>query len=144
MCQMLRRLRRDQRGVAALEFVVIGGIMVTVMLAAYDFGNAAQEQIALQQAVKAGAQYAQYFPAATSNDIQNEVTSALPNGWTLSSAPAVACSCNGTAYTCGSPPSSCPLPVTVAVTATMSYTSLTSLFAGAIPNNTASYEVRIQ
>jgi Flp pilus assembly protein TadG len=143
--QRLRRLRRDRRGVAALEFAVIGLVMVTVMLAAWDFGNAAQEQIALQQAVRAGAAYVQNYPAATKGDIQTAVTNAVTNeGLTLSGAPSVTCSCKGAAYTCGTPPAACAPPVTVIISATTTYTPITSLFAGVIPNNNASYEVRIQ
>lgn len=144
LCRVLRRLRKDRRGVAALEFAVIGLMMVTFLLAAYDFGNAAQQQIALQQAVKAGGEYALNYPTATSGGIQAAVTNALPDGWALIGAPSVTCSCNGTAYTCGSPPASCPPPVTVTISAQMSYTSITPLFAGVIRNNKASYEVRIK
>ena len=143
MRQRLRRLWRDRRGVAALEFAVIGLVMVTVMLAAYDFGSAAQEQIALQEAVKAGAAYAQYFPTDPTG-IKNAVTNALPRHWTLSAGPTVTCSCKGAVYTCSTPPATCPLPVTVSISATMPYTSISALFAGVIPNNKANYEVRVQ
>jgi Flp pilus assembly protein TadG len=140
---MLRALWRDRRGVSALEFSVIGLVMVTLMLAAYDIGNAAQEQIALQQAVRAGAAYAQYFPTDL-NGIQNAVTNALPAGWALNNAPTVSCSCNGAGYVCNQPPANCPSPVLVTISATMPYSPISALFANIIPNNTASYVVRIQ
>jgi Flp pilus assembly protein TadG len=142
---MLQRLRRDRRGVAAMEFVVIGGIMVVLLVGTFDFGNAAQQQLALQQAVRAGAAYAQYFPAATQSNIQGAVTSAAASqGLTLGATPQVSCACNGTAYTCGSPPSNCPPPATVTISANTAYTALGSLFASLITQNTASYEVRIR
>lgn len=138
------KLMRDQRGVAALEFAVIGGLMVTLMLGAFDFGNAAQEQIALQQAVRSGGEYAVNFPAAPASAIQTAVSTAVANaGLTLSAAPSVACSCDGAEYACGSPPSNCPAPVDVAVSATAPFVSVGAIPIG-ISSNTANYVVRIR
>lgn len=149
-----RSIWRDRRGVAALEFSVIALFMVTLMLAAYDLGNAAQEQIQLQQAVRAGGQYAMSFPTDTAG-IQSAVTNALPNGWNLSSAPAIACYCLNPGTGGTSALGSCSatslqtctganIGKMVSITATMPYTSLTVLFANAIPNNTATYVARFQ
>lgn len=140
----LSSLGRDRRGVAALEFAVIGGIMVTLALGAFDFGNAAQQQIALQQALRSGGEYARDFPAASASTIQAVVSSAASTArLALRATPTVACSCNGTGYTCGSPPSSCPSPVTVSIGAAASPLSIGPL-AALIPNITANYVVRIQ
>src|SRR4051794_2502529 len=88
----LRRLARDRRGVAALEFTIIATLMLTMMLAAFDFGNAAQQQVQLQQVVRAGGAYAARYPTDASG-IQGAVTAALPAGWTLTAPPSVTCGC---------------------------------------------------
>ncbi|MDR3531989.1 MAG: pilus assembly protein [Rhodopila sp.] len=90
----IRQFLIDRRGVSAVEFAIMASVMVMLMLGAYDLGNAAQEQIALQAAVQAGGSYALRYPTNPSS-VQNAVTAALPAGWTLSNAggkPAVACS----------------------------------------------------
>jgi Flp pilus assembly protein TadG len=144
----LRLLCRDQRGVSAIEFAIIAPIIVTLMLGAYDFGNAAQQQVALQEAVRAGGQYATHFPT-NPIAVQTVVKSALPAGWTLANPngnPVVACSCTGVTGTfdCSSPPSACTPPMLVSITATMAYTALTPMFATAISSNTATYVTRFQ
>jgi len=143
--RLRRAISRDRRGVAAVEFAIIALVMVTLMLGAYDFGNAAQEQIALQAAVQAGGDFAQRYPTFPTQ-IQAAVTAALPAGYTLSAAPTVTCTCGAaaTAYTCTAPPSTCVPPMLISVTATMPYVSIDPLFAAALPNNTASYVVRFQ
>jgi Flp pilus assembly protein TadG len=153
----IRHLCRDRRGVAAVEFAIIATIMVTLMLGAYDFGNAAQEQVALQEAVRAGGAYAQSRPSDLTG-IRNSVANALPAGWALSNAggvAAVACFCLNPATGVTTPLGSCTdanlssctganIGKVVTVTATMPYTHIGSLFAAVIPNNTAQYAARIQ
>lgn len=142
----LRRLRRDRRGVSALEFAVIAPVMVTVMLAAFDFGNAAQQQIALQEAVRSGAAYAQYFPTDKVG-IRGAVTGAMPDGWSLSDVPVVSCTCNGgAAFSCDNPPANCPPPLMLTISATMPYTPISALFPTLNGSSviTANYVVRVQ
>jgi Flp pilus assembly protein TadG len=153
----LRRLQRDRRGVSAIEFAVIAPIMATLMLGAYDFGNAAQQQIDLQEAVRAGGAYALNHPTDVSG-IQTIVTNSLPNGWTLTNqgaVAAVACSClnptNGAttalAGCTATNLANCTAPnagIMVSITATMAYTAIDRLFAAAIPNNSATYVTRVQ
>ena len=140
----------DTSGVAALEFSMIAMLMISLLLGAFDLGNAAQQQIRLHQAVRAGTAYGTTFPTDTAG-IQAKVLAALPSGWSLTSPPAVSCSCldpstnAATATSCALP--TCTAPATgklLSVTATMPYASLTPLFAGAIPNNTASHVIRYQ
>ena len=149
------RVRCDRRGVAALEFAVVAAIMVTLMLGAYDLGNAAQRQIGLQEAVRAGGAYALNHPTDVTG-IRTMVTNALPAGWTLTNSggvAAVACSClNTTAGTttglggCTTANfDTCTAPnggMLVSITATMAYTALTPFLAAAIPNNSATYVTR--
>jgi Flp pilus assembly protein TadG len=150
------RLRHDRRGVSAIEFAAIAPIMVIAMLGAYDLGNAAQQQIDLQEAVRSGGAYAMGHPTDVAG-IQTIVANSLPSGWTLTNpggVAAVACSCldpssgnvtNLTGCTttnfdtCASGSG-----LLVSVTATMAYTALTPLLAQAIPNNTAAYVTRFQ
>jgi Flp pilus assembly protein TadG len=146
----LRRLERDRAGVSAVEFAIVASIMVALVLAAFDFGNAAQTQIRLQQAVRAAGAYAVTCPTDTAG-IQTAVTNALPSGWALSSAPGVTCSClnpgtNATSATVCTAPN-CVAPADakiIKITATMPYTGLASPFFSALASNTASYVVRYQ
>jgi Flp pilus assembly protein TadG len=143
----IRLFCRDRRGVSAIEFVIIAPMLVTLIAGAYDLGNAAQRQIALQEAVRTGGEYAIHFPTNPAA-VQTAVTSALPNGWVLTNPggkPVVTCSCGvaGT-FDCSAPPSACQPPMLVSITATMAYATLFPQFARAIPNNTATYVARFQ
>ena len=90
----LSSLLRGRRGVAAVEFAVVAGIAVVVMLAVWDLGNAAQQTIRLQEALRAAGQYALAFPT-DAGGISNAVTNALPGGWTdvTVSGPNYSCNC---------------------------------------------------
>src|SRR6202051_2231434 len=92
----LRLFWCDRRAVSAIEFAMIAPIVVMLMLGAYDLGNAAQQQIALQEAVRTGGQYAIHFPT-TPTGVWTAVTSAMPSGWQLTNTGSypndIACSC---------------------------------------------------
>ena len=151
-----RRFQRDGRGVSALEFAAIAPIMLMLMLGAYDLGNAAQQQIDLQEAVRSGGAYAMNHSTDVSG-IQNVVSNSLPSGWTLTNpggVAAVACSCLNTSTGAVTNLAGCTTTnfdtcasgsgLLVSVTATMAYTALTPLLANAIPNNSATYVTRFQ
>src|SRR5690348_2191289 len=72
----------DRRGVSAIEFAIIASVTVTLMVGAYDLGDAAQRQIALQEAVRSGGAYAATNPTDLPG-IRNVVTNALPAGYSL-------------------------------------------------------------
>lgn len=76
--------RRD-RGVSALEFVLVMPIVMLVMLAVADYGNAMQQAIRLESAARAGAQVAFSNPTATTQ-MRDTVRAHLGN-------PALATSC---------------------------------------------------
>jgi Flp pilus assembly protein TadG len=145
------RFCRDRRGVSAVEFAMIAPIAATIMLGAFDLGNAAQQQIALQEAVRTGGQYAIHFPTNPTG-VKSAVTSALPTGWTLTNpggVPVVTCSCNVNGTTtpysdCSTPPANCTSPMLAIITATKAYTAIEPLVAAAIPSLTATYAVRFQ
>jgi len=136
---------RDQRGVAAIEFLLIASVLFTLLLVAAGFGNVAHRQIAIQSAVRAGGEYARFFPT-DSTGIQNAVTDALPSGWTLSAKPTVTCSCAGAATSCSgiATGTTCNAPFLVNISASMPASSITTPIWSRSFNNSASYEVRIQ
>lgn len=156
LSRIAERLRRDRRGVSAVEFAIVASIMVVILLGAYDFGNAAQQQIQLQEAVRSGGAYAISRPTDVTG-IQSAVAGALPAGWQLTNpggVAAVSCSCMDpgsgalSAPATGSACTAANLDTcsakAISITASMAYLALTPLFAAAIPNNTASYVVRFQ
>lgn len=109
-----RRIADDRRGVAALEFALIAGMLVTLFLGVWDVGNAAQQEIRLQNALRVAGEYALSFPTDAAG-IVNQVTNALPAGWTdvMVTGPTYSCSCwsatqgsfaaSGTAPACSCP-----------------------------------------
>jgi Flp pilus assembly protein TadG len=143
---MIRKFFRDRRGVAALEFMIMGPVLVILVFAGFQFGDVIQKQIALQQAVKSGGEYARYFPTAEAG-IKSTITNALPPGFTLSSgSPTVACFCNGALLSCTSigTGTTCTPPLLVNVQATMPASVLNLIIWSATIPNVASYEVRVQ
>jgi Flp pilus assembly protein TadG len=136
---------RDQRGTAALEFMLIALTLLTLVFAVAGFGNVTQRQIAIQSAVRAGGEYARFFPTDQTG-IQNAVVNALPSGWTLSGAPTVTCSCAGAPTSCSgiATGTTCNSPFLVQVSASMLGSSITTPLWSSSFNNSASYEVRVQ
>jgi Flp pilus assembly protein TadG len=154
--KVLAHLPGDRRGVAAIEFAMIASLTAVLVLGAYDFGNAAQQQIQLQEVVRSGGAYAMNHATDVSG-IQGVVTNALPSGWTLTNpggVAAVACSCldpNTGAVTSLAGCSSTNFDtcasssgIIVSITATMAYTSVDPVFAAAIPQLSATYVTRFQ
>ena len=77
----LSALRRDERGVSAVELGLSAALILPPLGSVFDFGMAFSEQIKVQQAVQAGAQYASMNVWDTSTSptaITNVVTNALP------------------------------------------------------------------
>ncbi len=149
----LGALRRDRRGVAALEMSVIGMMMVSLMLAAYVLGNAAQQEVALQQAVRTAGEYAITNPSDVTG-MQNVVVGALPAGWHLSSTPAVACYCLDTTTGSTSALNGCDATsqatcmgntpgVLVSISATLPIQFMSGLSSTLLSSTTATYAVRV-
>jgi hypothetical protein len=149
---------RDQRGTAALELVWILPLLFLILYAVMIIGDAAQRQIAIQSAVRAGGEYARFFPTDSAG-IKSAITNALPPGWTLSGTPTVTCTCQdpNPPHTAQVPTScsgietgiaTCNAPFLVIVSASMPSSSLTTRFPLPVLNlsfnNSANYEVRIQ
>jgi Flp pilus assembly protein TadG len=136
---------RDRRGVASWEFLLIASALFTLLLALAGFGDVTQRGIAIHTAVKAGGEYARFFPTDQTG-IQNAVTGALPSGWALSATPTVTCSCAGVATSCKgiATGTTCNAPFLVKISASMPASTVTTLLWSGSFNNSASYEVRIQ
>ena len=82
-------LARAERGNAAIEFALATPILVALLVPVADLGMAFSQQIQVQQAAQAGAQYASMHPWAngSATAISNAVTSAT-NISTLAASPA--------------------------------------------------------
>ena len=101
-------LMRAERGNAAIEFALATPILIGLLVPVADIGMAFSQQIKVQQAAQAGAQYA-LLHGYNSSSISNAVTAAT----TLASvsatpAPTTSCGCpSGTAITAATCSSTC-------------------------------------
>lgn len=75
MRPLLQRLRKNQKGIAAIEFSFIAMLMAVTFLSVYDLGSAIRQHIVVNQAVRAAGMYAFSYPN-TASDIRAMVTSA--------------------------------------------------------------------
>jgi Flp pilus assembly protein TadG len=152
-----RALRSNRTGVAAAEFALIAPVMVALLLGVYDIGNAIQQRLQLEQAVRAGAQYALSWPdeltsseSGVVNSIPAAVSAALPSSWTNATVNASYChsSGDGTQPTPVQTPS-CPATCGPAST-TETYVTIcatnpsTPFYISAVAGNSATYVVRVQ
>lgn len=100
----LGRLARNQAGMSALEFALATPILLAVVSPVADLGVAFSEEIQVQQAAQAGAQYA-LLHGFNGTAISSAVTGATALSVSATPAPSQSCGCpNGTAIvaaTCG-------------------------------------------
>jgi Flp pilus assembly protein TadG len=96
-------LTRDRRGMSAVEFGLAAPVFLAILTPVIDLGLAFSQQIRVNQAVEAGAQYASSNPYAGST-WSSAVSSAMTNATTLSISPRVG------SETCG-----CPNPTSTAI-----------------------------
>ncbi len=83
---------RESRGVSTLELALLGPLLTVLLLGAADLAGAIQQQLLLQQSVRAGALYAIQWPTDSSG-IETAMTAALPAGWTNATVATPASSC---------------------------------------------------
>ena len=117
----LTRLMRDRRGVSAVELGLTAAFILPPLITVFDLGMAFSQEIKLQQAVQAGAQYASMnvwegssSPTAITNAVTNSLPASLQSAVTIAgdfnsdgsvnhSAPYQACYCptgtSGTYFT---------------------------------------------
>jgi Flp pilus assembly protein TadG len=143
-----RRLLSDRRGMSAMELTLVALVLVPAIFALVELGNAAQQQIQLQQALRAGGQYAMKYgctapcTGTSAANISHAVTAALPSNWNVTvGAPTSSCVCSNSGVSCNTTACASPnMPQTsITLTASMPYT-------GTIINTTinAGYVVRSQ
>jgi len=134
-----------------MELAIVCAILVPAVLAVVDIGNAAQQQIELQQALHAGGQYAMSFPTDTTG-ITSAITNALPSNWVSGSTknitlatPTASCTCwtSGSTSNCAGSGAPCTSGQTVErfMTLTASSTYTGSFIS---PTISASYVARYQ
>ena len=108
--------------------------MLILLLGGYDVANAVQERLLLQQALRAGGQFAISFPPqAGDTSAQNlsgvlaAINQALPRSWQTEAPPTI------TFPTCGG--------ICIKLQATRAYSSF---LPNLVTQNSASYVVRVQ
>lgn len=85
---------RDIRAVAAVEFALISPVLFMLLAAAVDFGLFNKGRTQLNQAISAGAEYAQLKgTAATAANVQSFIVAASQLSGVTSTATAPACFC---------------------------------------------------
>lgn len=101
-------LRRSEHGNAALEFALASPILLVLLVPMADLGIAFSEQIQVQQAAEAGAQYA-LLHGYDSSKISGAVTAATTlTSVSAAPAPSQSCGCpTGSAITAASCGSTC-------------------------------------
>ena len=78
LCQILRGLGRDARGIAALEMAVVAPVLLVLLAVSIDFGRFFSQSLELTNAVKAGAQYA-FTDSGSEARIDGVIRDALPD-----------------------------------------------------------------
>ena len=121
----LRRLARDRRGVAALEFAVVLPVLAATLMSVIDLGRAVEQTLRLEAAARVGAQYAMFMPTDQAG-IVAAARGAL-GGWANAVVlpAAMTCACPGTgAMACTSTTCAVALERYVSITVTRAFNSL--------------------
>jgi Flp pilus assembly protein TadG len=144
LCAALCAALRARRGVAAMEFALVGTTMVMLLLAAYDVGSAVHQRMVLADAVHSAGAFAEAFPTNTTG-MTAAITAALPATMTgVSTGTSCGCINSGGATTTAASCDLCPAGTvgrTITLTATRAYSPF---YFTAITGNSAQYVVRIQ
>jgi Flp pilus assembly protein TadG len=155
MRHFLHRLTRrcpwiDERGNAAIEFAIVLPMLMTMVVGTVDYGIAMTQQMEVQHAAQAGAEFAALH-GFDSSQISNAVSNATAlSGLSVSPAPTQACGCpSGSTISSVSCTDTCTSGATagtyVTVSAQATYTTI--LPYPGIPNSftlTGQSVVRIQ
>ena len=72
---LLKRLIRNQRGAAALEFIIIAPALILMICGIARLGILFMANAGLRNAVAEGARYATIWPRPSNTQIQNRITS---------------------------------------------------------------------
>ncbi len=123
-----RRLLRQRGGNAAIEMSLMAAPLVLLAIGTADYGYAIYDQMEVQNAAQAGAEYARKHGFSASG-ITSAVTAATPLTVSATPAPAESCGCpSGTSLTPATCGTSCASGLTagtyVTVSAQATYTTL--------------------
>ncbi len=75
MCAFARRLARDEGGGPAIEFAIVGPVVLLALFGCIEFGRVFWIRNTLEYAVEEAARYATLNKSATQSDIQTKVRS---------------------------------------------------------------------
>ncbi len=145
-----RRIPRDRRGVAALEFALLACVLVPALLTVFDLSSAIYQTSVLRQAIRDGALYALYF-----NDtpgIVSTIEASMPSGWSNASvygsgwAPTISCVCmDGSGNPAPAPGCSCSNNATLEKLMTLTVSRpFSPIFVKSITQVSASDVIRYQ
>jgi hypothetical protein len=143
----LRWLKRDRRGIASIEFAIVSGVLLTIVLAICDIGNMVQERMVMQRALRAGGLYARSFPTQTDGIVQAmqaSLRASWPNDWSsvVIDPPESSYACMGSSVPVIDPGNCDGIPrYYVRLNVTRPYTPFLLSF---ITGNSVSYVVRVQ
>lgn len=129
---------RSQSGAAVIEFVIVAPVLLLLMFGLFDIGNAIQQKIWLEQAVRAGGMIA-LSGSATKTEIENAVQAASWSNVTTTVNQNAVCADGGTVQSDGT----ClvgPVYQYVTISSTKKFTS----FVVPITSLGASYVEQVQ
>jgi Flp pilus assembly protein TadG len=109
LSRLVQALPHDDAGAAAIEFALAAPLLIALLIPMIDLGAGFQQQMLVQDAAQAGAQYA-LAHGWNNTAIQSAVTSATAlSGIQASPAPAKSCGCpQGTSVAAASCGGTCP------------------------------------
>lgn len=139
-----RGIATDRSGVAAVEFALVAGIVIVMLVAVFDLGLWVWQGMQLEGALLAGVHYAQEFPEDSSginSVIAGSLPSALSNATVTVSAPVLDCGPGTTTTTEGgcSPVTAQRVFVTLSISRPFS-----PLYFTQITNTSLQYVIRVQ
>lgn len=117
MRRLLRALRADQRGAAAIEFAIVGPLLFTLLLGIVEMGRMFYVRESLEYATEQAARYYMVTPAAA----QSAVTQALQNAMAGGMGPGISVAYNDTTSCNGNSAVTC-----TTITATYTFVSVAS------------------
>jgi Flp pilus assembly protein TadG len=154
----VRNTAADRKGLSAVEFGLVAPVLLGMLSPLIDLGLAFSQQIKLEHAAEAGAQYASLNPwsSSTAAAIQNAANNSTPLALTWAAAPTEFCGCPNGSNTqitntgnppCSGTPSGCSEPAGyyVTFTVTSNYTPVMPFSVLSNPTTlTAQPVVRVQ
>jgi Flp pilus assembly protein TadG len=137
MRRLFSRLSRCRSGVSAVEFGVIAPVMIVLFAGLVDVAGAMQQTIRLENAARAGAQYAMSFPENTAGIMTATAAAVGGTGATVAVVPAY-CACPGgstAVVSCeGTPCAGAPAGVYVGITITRPYAAIIGIGGYVLPS----------